>query len=134
MIAVDTNVLLRLTVLDDVRQANDAQALINSAHVSRQEVYINPVVLSEFAWTLERTFRANRQEIAEGVRQYLDSPPYRVFDADIVRQALGYFETSKADFSDCLIGAMNNDVSVEATYTFDKAASSLDVFELTPEV
>ncbi len=134
MIAFDTNLLLRLTMNDDARQAKAASAIVERALAERQQIYINPVALSEFTWTLDRTFKANRREQALAVRQFLNCPPYRMFDSGVVETALIYFENSKADFSDCLIGVMNNAVSVQTTYTFDKAASSLEVFTLPPKV
>jgi predicted nucleic-acid-binding protein len=134
MIAFDTNILLRLTVLDDETQAKAAAAIVTRALDDREDIYINPVVLSEFIWTLDRTYKANRAEQAQAVRQFLDCPPYQIFDSEVVQAALGYFEDSKADFSDCLIGAMNNVVPLKVTYTFDKAAASLNVFTLPPKV
>ncbi len=134
MIAFDTNLLLRLTILDDARQAKAAGNIVERALGSREEIYINPVALSEFTWTLDRTYKANRSEQAAAVRQFLDCPPYRMFDSEVVETALEYFESSKADFSDCLIGAMNKALPVHTTYTFDKAAASLDVFTLPTKV
>ena len=134
MIAFDTNLLLRLTVLDDAKQAQAAGAIVERALAARDEIYINPVALSEFTWTLDRTYKANRREQAAAVRQFLDCPPYRMFDSAVVESALDYFESSKADFSDCLIGAMNKAIPARTTYTFDKAAASLDVFSLPPKV
>jgi predicted nucleic-acid-binding protein len=134
MIAFNTNLLLRLTVLDDARQARSAGAIVERALADGEEIYLNAIVLSEFTWTLDRTFKANRHEQAAAVRQFLDCPPYHMFDSDVVETALNCFESSKADFSDCLIGAMNRSLPVRTTYTFDKAASSLDDFTLSPKV
>ncbi|MGL4490137.1 MAG: PIN domain-containing protein [Rhizobiaceae bacterium] len=134
MIAFDTNLLLRVTLFDDAKQAKAAEAIVTSTLAARDEIYVNPIALSEFTWTLDRTYKANRAEIAGAVRQFLDCPPYRLFDSEIVEAALDYFESSKADFSDCLIGAMNNAMAIQTTYTFDKAAASLDVFTMPPKV
>ena len=132
MIAVDTNVLLRLTLMDDEEQLARAAALIESALTGRQSVFINPIVLAEYVWTLARTYRATRQEQSGAVRQYIDRPPYRLFDEALVRSALSAFDNSKADFADCLIGAMNQAVSAPVTYSFDKAASELEAFATPP--
>ena len=132
MIAVDTNVLLRLTLMDDEEQLARAAALIESALAGRQSVFINPIVLAEYVWTLARTYRATRQEQSRAVRQYIDRPPYRLFDEAMVTGALAAFENSKADFADCLIGAMNQAGSAPVTYSFDKAASALEAFEMPP--
>lgn len=122
MIAVDTNVLLRLTLRDDEAQVARAAALVEDALKQRQEVLINPVVLAEYVWTLARTYRASRAEQASAVRQYLDLPPYRLFDRVAVKHALIAFEKGKADFADCLIRAMNRAEGAEITYSLDRAA------------
>ena len=49
MIAVDTNVLLRYILQDDVEQANKAASLIKKNSV----VLITDVTLVETAWTLK---------------------------------------------------------------------------------
>ena len=133
MIAVDTNVLLRLTLMDDEAQLAQAAALIESAFAGRQDVLINPIVLAEYVWTLARTYRASRLEQSRAVRQYIDRPPYRLFDDALVTDALSAFENSKADFADCLIGAMNQAVPAPVTYSFDKAASELEAFATPPQ-
>ena len=128
MIAADTNVLLRLTVNDDPSQTNAAEGRLRKALESRAEIYINPVVLAEFVWTLARTYGAKRAEQTDAVRQYFDRPPYRLFDEPTVRAALELFESSRAGFSDCLIAALNGASGVETTFTFDRAAASLPNF------
>ena len=133
MIAIDTNILLRLTVMDDQGQMERARALMEKAHAGRQAVFINAIVLAEYIWTMARTYRANRQEQAAAVRELIDRPPYRLFDEAIVEKALKAFEASKADFGDCLIGAMNQAQSAEVTYSFDEAAAALEAFALPPK-
>ena len=133
MIAIDTNILLRLTVIDDQEQMERARALMEKAHAGRQAVFINAIVLAEYIWTMARTYRANRQEQAAAVRELIDRPPYRLFDEAIVENALKAFEASKADFGDCLIGAINQAQSAEVTYSFDEAAAALKAFALPPK-
>lgn len=133
MIAIDTNILLRLTVMDDQGQMERARDLMEKALTGRQPVYINAIVLAEYIWTMARTYRANRHEQAAAVRVLIDHPPYRLFDEAIVEKALKAFEASKADFGDCLIGAMNQAQSAEVTYSFDEAAAALEAFALPPQ-
>jgi predicted nucleic-acid-binding protein len=133
VIAIDTNILLRLTVMDNQEQMEQAQALLERAQASRQAVFINSIVLVEYIWTLARAYRANRQEQAAAVRELIDHPPYLLFDEPIVKKALDAFEASKADFADCLIGAVNQAQSAEVTYSFDEAAAALESFALPPK-
>ena len=134
MIAIDTNILLRLTVMDDQEQMERAAALLEKAQADRQAVFINAIVLCEYIWTLARAYRADRQEQASAVRQLIDHPPYLLFDEPIVKKALDAFEASKADFADCLIGAVNQAHSAEITYSFDEAAALLEAFALPPKL
>ncbi len=132
MIAVDTNVLLRLSLRDDPAQLKRAVALMEKARAERQAVLVNAIVLAEYVWTLARTYRANRLEQASAVRLLIDHPPFRLFDETIVTKALETFEGCKADFADCLIGAMNQAQSAEVTYSFDEVATRLEAFALPP--
>jgi predicted nucleic-acid-binding protein len=133
VIAVDTNILLRLTIKDDPAQMERAVALMDKAPADRQAVLVNAIVLAEYIWTMARTYRANRQEQAAAVRELIDRPPYRLFDESIVKRALEAFEASKADFGDCLIGEMNRAQAAKVTYSFDEAAARLEAFELPPK-
>ena len=133
MIAVDTNFLLRLTLKDEMSQAARAVTLIEKTLAERQAALINPVVLCEYVWTLARTYKANRKELADAVRQYLDRPPYKLFDEAAVIHALALFEAGKADFADCLIGAMNQAARANVTYSFDSLAAGLDAVALPPK-
>jgi predicted nucleic-acid-binding protein len=133
VIAVDTNILLRLTIKDDPAQMERAVALMDKALADRQAVLVNAIVLAEYIWTMARTYRANRQEQAAAVRELIDRPPYRLFDESIVKRALETFESSKADFADCLIGEINQAQAAKVTYGFDEAAALLDAFALPPK-
>ena len=49
MIGVDTNVLVRIFASDDAQQAASAIRVIDEAN--RGQIFVNVVVLAEFAWT-----------------------------------------------------------------------------------
>jgi len=54
MIAVDTNVLVRLFGCDDEAQAVRAQGLLDAQAEEDGSLFISDAVLAEFAWTLAR--------------------------------------------------------------------------------
>ena len=128
MIGVDTNILVRLAVGDGDAQAADASNLLERALQDGESIYINPVVLAEYIWTLKRSYRSDRLTQAEAVRALFDRPPIRLFDDKVASRALEFFENSTADFGDCLIGALNELARVSVTYTFDNDASKLPNF------
>jgi predicted nucleic-acid-binding protein len=61
---LDTNVLLRLLLADDPRQAARAREWLD-AQPRGQRLLINRIVLCELVWTLRRGYRFDREQIAE---------------------------------------------------------------------
>jgi predicted nucleic-acid-binding protein len=126
---VDTNILLRLLLADDAEQLARAENLL-SAELPRQPLFINRIVLCEFAWTLERTYKYRREQIADAIDQFLKTLAFEVDDYDAASFALYLYRTSRADFADCLIGVSNGFLGCGRTATFDRRAAELDEFEL----
>lgn len=65
MIALDTNVLLRLLVNDDAKQARRAQAVVDRASRLGEAILLPDVVLCEVEWVLSSAFGLSRAAIAE---------------------------------------------------------------------
>ena len=139
MIAVDTNVLLRRLLDDDVAQAEKARRLFES----NESVLITDVVLAETIWTLTgKRYGAGREEIATVIvalleehnvvfesRQAVWSALNDYLDAVPVRTASGI---RIADLADALvvnkakITAQHRNEPYHGTYTYDQAAQALD--------
>lgn len=85
MIAIDTNVLVRLLIVDDSKQCDAARALVES-----QRVLILRTVLLEAEWVLRSRFELDRSRIhaffaglaeTSGVEIEADSATRRAIDA-----------------------------------------------------
>ena len=83
MLAVDTNVVVRLLVNDDERQGARARALFDS-----DDVWIGATVLLEVAWVLESVYGLDRAEVAESLDRLLGLPNVRVENPRAVATAL----------------------------------------------
>jgi predicted nucleic-acid-binding protein len=126
---LDTNVLVRLVTADDPAQVGRAREFLR--HNRRHGPFlINRIVLCELVWTLRRTFRFERDQIASVIARLLSSAEVTVEEHPTVRDALYLFRTSRADFADCLIGLSNGLAGCARTATFDRRAAALDEFEL----
>jgi predicted nucleic-acid-binding protein len=121
MIGLDTNVLLRLFVEDDPAQSERARRFVDVASAS-EPCLINPIVLAEFAWTLARSYRRKRSEVArliEGVLSMDDLDiPYR----RAAQGALLAYRSGKADYPDYFLAEINAELGCTSTATFDIAA------------
>lgn len=121
MRAVDTNVLLRLLVDDDEAQATAARALLRS----HAPLFVSHVVLAELGWVLASSYGFRRDKLAGLVRMLLDVDGIVLQQPEIVQTALVGFESSRADFSDCLIAAIAQSAGAAPVATFDEALAKL---------
>ena len=129
MKGLDTNVVLRLLLEDDPEQTTRARAVVRRESAV-QKCWINRVVLCEVVWVLESAYRYRREQIGDAVQALLLSDDLTLEQRDVIRSALYAFRTSRADFSDCLLGMSNGLHGCERTLTFDQKAAELDEFEL----
>lgn len=83
MLAVDTNVVVRLLVNDDQRQGAMARRLFES-----DEIFIGVTVLLESAWVLESVYELSAGDAAKALRGLLGLANVRVEDAGAVAAAL----------------------------------------------
>lgn len=127
MIGIDTNVLLRLFVRDDEDQVSRAQnAIMEAATIA--PVMVNPIVLSEFAWTLSKGFKLPRKMVADHVERVLLADDLNVVFRKSAFQALEAYRTGKADFPDYFLASINRELGCSTTATFDRDALDYDAF------
>ena len=130
MIGLDTNVLIRYIVRDDLVQAEAATRLVESECTADNPGLINPIVLCELVWVLTRGYGYDRLTAARVIRRLLSVQELRVVGAESAWRALRRFETGKADFADYLIGVSNQVAKASVTYTFDQRAAESDLFRV----
>ena len=131
MIALDTNVLVRLIVGDDAKQQAVAESLLRDAAHAGESCLICDPVLCEMEWVLESCYGASRADIRAVVQRLLASDGLFVFeDLEVCRRALRAHGQGKADLSDLLIGARSAARGARTTYTFDRKLARYEYFSL----
>lgn len=130
MTALDTNVLVRYITRDEPAQYAKAAAEMTAAAERDERLLIDTMVLCELVWVLDEAYAYARQEIARAVEQVLSTAQFEVERADDARRALEDFRSTKADFSDALIGRVNRSLGAERTLTFDRDLKRLDTFRV----
>ena len=130
MIGLDTNVLVRYLVQDDLQQAQKASTMIWTRCTLEQPCFINRIVLCELVWVLETAYQYERNTIADVLERILRTQQFVIENVDIAWTAWRTFCQNRADFADCLLGCSNRQYTCETTYTFDRDASRLEDFLL----
>jgi len=113
VIAVDTNVLVRLLVRDEPVQSALAKALFADG-----PVWLSATVLLETAWVLRKGFRLEWPEIVDALRRACALENVVVEDEHRFHDALDWAENG-LDFADAFHLARAQDA--ESFYTFDRA-------------
>ena len=130
MIALDTNVLLRLLVNDDPEQAQQAQTVVDRATRLGEDVLLPDVVLCEVEWVLSSTFGLSRASIVQTLTRLVRGPEFTFANRAVVSEALHNYERGKAEFSDYLVGAAATAAGATTTFTFDRDLRDSDAFTL----
>jgi predicted nucleic-acid-binding protein len=113
VIAVDTNVVVRIVVADDRDQLAKALRL-----VERNDVYISPTVLLECEWVLRSAYDLDRRSVERSLRAIVSLEHVHTHDPEAVARALDLF-ASGLDFADAMHLCLA--VGSDAFATFDAA-------------
>jgi predicted nucleic-acid-binding protein len=121
MRAVDTNVLIRLVIRDDTKQAAAAERFIEKG------AWVPCLALAEAAWVLDAVYQLGASDIATAIEMLLNHKDLTLQDSDAVAAALEMFGKRPAvGFSDCLLLAMARKAGHLPLGTFDRDLSRFD--------
>lgn len=112
MIAVDTNIIVRLLTGDEPEQYQKAYNLFE-----QETIFLPDTVILETAWVLRHAYNFGQSEIVKAFRKLLGLQNIRVKDIQALNKSLEWIEDG-LDFADALHLAQSQ--SAGAFYTFDK--------------
>ncbi len=122
MIGLDTNVLVRYIMQDDVKQSPLATRLIESRSAESRG-FIPLVSVVELFWVMSSAYELERGQLIEALEGLLRAKELVVERAEVVWKALRIFKTANVDFADCLIERSAAAAGCERTMTFDRGAA-----------
>ena len=115
MIAVDTNVLVRLLTGDDPQQATRAKALFEA-----ETILLTKTVLLETEWVLRRLYGFAREQVIEALMKLVSLANVRCDDEATVVDAL-LWAKGGLDFADAMHLASARPAESFATFDVDLA-------------
>ena len=126
MRAVDTNLLVRLLVRDDVAQVTAAEAFVENG------AWVSHLVLVETLWVLDAVYERSAAQIAKAIELLLNHNHLTLQDADVITSALESFQARPSlGFSDCMVLEIARKAGHLPLGTFDKGLAKLaDVWRL----
>lgn len=130
MIALDTNVLVRLILHDDEAQARAAERLVVRARRERTPLFVADVVLCELVWVLKSRAGRSRTEIADALDRLFRTELIVLADAGVAERSLEAYRGGKGDFADYLIREQAKSGEANEVVTFDRQLKGEDHFRL----
>ena len=120
MLAVDTNVLVRLLARDDAKQAAAADAAVAKG------AWVSQLVLAEAVRVLDAVYERTPKQLSAALELLLAHESLVLQDVDVVTAALAQFRAKPAlGFSDCLVLEIARKAGHAPLATFDKALGKL---------
>ena len=120
MRAVDTNLLVRLLVRDDVAQVTVAEAFVENG------AWVSHLVLVETLWVLDAVYERTAAQIAKAIELLLNHNSLTLQDADVVASALESFQARPSlGFSDCMVLEIARKAGHLPLGTFDRGLAKL---------
>jgi predicted nucleic-acid-binding protein len=113
MIAVDTNVLVRLLTEDDPDQAKRAAKLFGE-----NEIFIPKTVMLETEWVLRHAYGIDKKGILGAFQRLMGLSNVKIEDHQTISVAVSWYN-KEFDFADALHLASSRDA--EEFATFDKS-------------
>ncbi len=128
MIGLDTNVVVRYLVQDDLEQSATASELID--HLSDTDPgYLSLVTVVELYWVLRRAYKIDASQCGDLLGGLLEARELRVDQDAVVRAALTATRDG-LDFADAVIAELGRVAGCSTTVTFDQAAARDGAMEL----
>lgn len=130
MKGIDTNILIRFLIGDDVQQAKKVYDLFKNAEAQKNEFFVPLLVLLELIWVLESVYEIPRAALLDSINDLTLMPILKFEQQATVQQFLHTAPKNSHDLSDLLIAHSARDSGCDSVLTFDKKASKYDLFEL----
>ncbi len=122
MIGIDTNVLLRFLMTDDLKQYESAVEFFRSRS-AENPAYISLFVFAEACWVMRKRYGYKNQEIASLFRGLLESRELVFEDSDFIETMFLADGFGKFDVADYMIAELAKRIGCSKTVTFDKTAA-----------
>ena len=133
MIGLDTNVVLRLLLNDDLKQRQRAVKAIQQAKVLAVRVTITLAVVLEMEWVLRSIAKMTKPQVLSVFDLLLESYDIEIDNEKVLEQALHIYANAAADFAECLFLAQYQRMGCQTMLTFDTKAARMAGVQLVAD-
>ncbi|MDB3935652.1 type II toxin-antitoxin system VapC family toxin [Granulosicoccus sp.] len=125
MAALETNVLVRYLIADDIKQFEAAKKFIEETIID-ETLFILVSVSVELEWVLRSLYELNKTTIITTFNRLLESREIEFQEEPAIEVALSLYTDSNSDFADCLHIDCAQRQGRLPLMTFDRKASRVN--------
>ena len=115
MTLVDTNILLRFILKDDIQMYNEAKRILEN----HDDLFIANEVIAEAIYVLTKSYNIPRVNSANLFIEIINENIFQLSSKEIIIKALEIFSSKNLDFIDCILCATSR-LTENRVETFDK--------------
>lgn len=119
MIAIDTNVLVRMLIDDDKVQSTTARRVLTLAEARGMQILVLSEVLVETVWVLESVYHCDRKEISGFLEKLALTGTFLFIDPQMIRRVIGHYK-KRGDFADLMIVHQAMSRKAVKLFSFDR--------------
>lgn len=132
MIAIDTNLLVRFLVVDDLPQAEKVRTFFKTLEANKDRCFVSDAVILELIWVLESAYDYSREEIAKALEALAQLDVLKLQSDTLLPNVCQDIRTTGLEPSDALISRLALQARCDHVLTFDKRAAGHPSFRLMP--
>jgi predicted nucleic-acid-binding protein len=122
VIGLDTNVLVRYIMQDDIKQSPLATRIVESL-TADSPGFVPLVAIVELAWVLSSAYELSRSQLVEAFEALLRTKELVIERGETIWKGLRLLQRSGGDLADCLIACSAAAAGCTKTMTFDRGAA-----------
>lgn len=130
MIGIDTNILVRFLVRDDLKQGESVKSFFAMSQKEGEYLFISNVVVLELLYVLESVYDYNREEIVNAINALLKINVFKFENHNLLVEFVNISNTTNIELPDLLVGLISKHAGCRTAITFDKSASKSNLFKL----
>ncbi len=81
---LDTNVLLRFLIRDNVAQYKQALRWFKEAEAGERTIVVSPIVVAEISFVLETFYKKSRGEVADALEAFVSQRWLEIMERDVL--------------------------------------------------
>lgn len=122
MIGLDTNVLVRYIMQDDIKQSPKATRIVESL-TAESPGFVPLVAIVELGWVLSSAYELSQPQLIEAFEALLRTKELVLERGETAWKGLRLMQRSGGDFADCLIACSAEAAGCAKTMTFNRGAA-----------